>query len=69
MAVINPYFNGERVLSEAVYTNSRLRDRPLVNTQWELVLNQKDEQANKDIDLASLSDIRLFMTYTDFTSL
>lgn len=69
VAVINPYFNGERVLSESVYTNSRLRDRPLVNTQWELVLNQKDEQANKDIDLASLSDIRLFMTYTDFTSL
>ncbi len=68
-AVLNPFFNGERVFSGAVYRNDRLRDRPFVNTHWELVLNQKDEQANKDINLRALSDVRLYVTYTDFTSL
>ncbi len=68
-AVINPYFNGNRVFEPQVYRNHRLRGRPLVNTAWELFINQRDEIVNKDIDLQSLSDIRLFVYYTDFTAL
>ncbi|MBI5493520.1 MAG: hypothetical protein HY904_00750 [Deltaproteobacteria bacterium] len=68
-AVLNPLFNGQRVFGGEVYRSNRLRDRPLVNTAWELVLNQKDEQANQDINLQSLTDIRLYLYYTDFTEL
>lgn len=74
-AVIDTFFNGDRSLSrslrsgEDVYRNERLRDRPLVNQDWRLVINQKDESVNLDIDLASLDDIRLYLYYTDFTGL
>src|SRR5690606_24201774 len=66
-AVINAFFNGNRVFTPEVYRAERLRDRPLVNTQWDLVINQRDEVVNQDIDLQSLSDIRLIMYYDDFT--
>lgn len=68
-AVLNPLFNGVRVFGNEVYRSDRLRDRPFVNTHWELVLNQKDELANQDIDLRSLTDVRLYVYYTDFTRL
>ena len=68
-AVINTYFNGTPVFDETVYRNERLRDRPLVNTGWELVFNRKDEHVNTDVLLDSLTDIRLFFYYTDFTEL
>lgn len=68
-AVLNPFFNGLRPLSEEIYRSERLRDRPLVNTGWDLLFNQKDEKVNQDIDLASLKDIRLYLYYTDFTEL
>ena len=67
LAVINPFFNGTRFFTPDVYRNNRLRDRPFVNTAWELVINQKDERENQDLNLQSLSDIRLFVYYTDFT--
>jgi len=66
-AVINPFFNGAKVFSLDVYRNFRLRDRPLGNTQWELLFNQVSEKANQDIDLNSISDIVLYIYYTDFT--
>ncbi len=66
-AVINPFFNGAKVFSLDVYRNFRLRDRPLGNTQWELLFNQVSEKANQDIDLKSISDIILYIYYTDFT--
>ncbi|MBI5544106.1 MAG: hypothetical protein HY901_09475 [Deltaproteobacteria bacterium] len=69
LAVLNPFFNGNRVFSAEIYKNQRLRDRPYVNTSWELLLNQRDELANQDIDLNSLTDIRLYVYYTDFTRL
>ncbi|HEY3351990.1 MAG TPA: EB domain-containing protein [Polyangia bacterium] len=69
IAVVNPFFNGERVFVADVYRNARLKDRPFVNTDWELVVNQKDESVNKDINLQSLTDIRLYVYYTDFTQL
>jgi len=69
-AVLNPVFNGNRtVLDPAVYRNYRLRERPLVNSNWELVINQRDEAANQDLDLQSLSDIRLYIYYRDLTAL
>ncbi len=68
-AVVDTFFNGERAFSDAVYRNERLRDRPVVNTGWELVFNQKDEFVNDDILLSSLSDVRLYVYYTDFTEL
>ena len=66
-AVLNPFFNGQRVLAAEVYRDERLRDRPLVNTRWELIVNDKDEPDNRDIVIGSLADIRLYITYQDFT--
>ena len=68
-AVVNTFFNGQMPLDPAVYKNDRLRDRPLVNTAWSVVLNQKNESVNQDIQLGSLTDIRLYLYYTDFTQL
>ncbi|MEK7705844.1 MAG: hypothetical protein AAB426_12860, partial [Myxococcota bacterium] len=66
-AVVDAFFNGQRVFTPDVYRTERLRDRPLVNTRWELVLNQRDEYVNMDIDLQSLTDVRLYVYYTDLT--
>lgn len=70
-AVINPAFNAQRPveLSQAteVYRSYRLRDLPLVNDHWELIFNHRDEAANLDINLAELTDIKLYVFYTDFT--
>jgi hypothetical protein len=52
-----------------MYRNERLRDRPFVNTAWELVINKKDEQVNEDINLDKLTDLRSHIYYTDFTEL
>lgn len=67
-AVINTFFNGNRVYADAgLYQNRHLKDRPLVNTRWELLLNTVDEEVNEDINLNSLTDIRLYLYYQDFT--
>jgi hypothetical protein len=68
-AVVNTFFNGVREFAPEVYRSDRLRDRPYSNTRWELLLNQRDEQANLDVDLGSLTDIRLYLYYQDFTGL
>jgi hypothetical protein len=65
--VLNPFFNGVRAFPESVYQSARMRDRPFVNTHWDLVINQKDESVNQDINLQSLTDVRLYVYYTDFT--
>jgi hypothetical protein len=67
-AVLNPFFSGVRFFDQDTYRNARLRDRPLVNTAWTLYINQRDEVANQDIDLQSVSDVRLYIYYTDFTA-
>ena len=67
--MVNPFFNGHRYFDHAVYKNKHMRERPLINTSWTLLINQRDEAANKDIDLQSLTDIRLYLFYTDFTAL
>lgn len=67
-AVLDPFFNGVRALGAEIYASDRLRDRPYVNSRWDLVINQKDELVNKDIDLNSITDIRIYFYYTDFTA-
>ena len=68
-AVINPFFSGTREFAQSpeIYRNFRLRDRPLVNNGWELIINQRDEAVNQDINLNALTDIKLYVFYTDFT--
>jgi hypothetical protein len=67
-AIVNPFFNGNRVFDPDVYRSRRLLDRPYVNTSWALYLNQRDELENQDIDLMSLTDVRVYMYYDDFTA-
>ena len=68
-AVINTSFNSDRNAFEpSVYKSYRFADRPYVNTNWEFVLNQLDEYANQDISLQGLTDIWLYIYYTDFTT-
>ena len=67
IAVINTFFNGQKVFPPHLYQNQRLRDRPFLNSRWELILNQSDELANQDIDLNSLTDIKVYVYYRDFT--
>lgn len=67
-AVVNPFFNGRREFTADVYRNDRLRDRPFINSNWEIVLNQRDELVNQDIDLNALTDIKIYVYYTDFTA-
>jgi hypothetical protein len=68
-AVVNSYFNGVRAFDTEVYRNGRFRDRPFVNSLWELGINQRDETVNADINLASLTDVRVYFQYGDFTLL
>jgi cell division protein FtsL len=67
LMVLNPQFSHVAFFDASVYRSYQLRDRPLVNTEWELILNQRDEVVNQDINLGSLTDIRLYLYYTDFT--
>ena len=68
-AVVDAWIN-EKVFTELVYKNSRLKDRPYANSSWELVLNTIDEPDNLDLGLFDgIRDIRLHIYYTDFTEL
>jgi prefoldin subunit 5 len=67
IAVINTFFNGQKVFPPELYQNRRLRDRPYLNSRWELIFNNVDEEANQDIDLNSLTDIKMYVYYRDFT--
>jgi hypothetical protein len=81
-AVINPFFNGEfvaanaqsgdaqqDVLDPSIFSTRRLRERPLANSKWELVVDLQAEQVNRDLDLEFMKDIRLYIYYSDFTDL
>jgi len=76
--VINPVVNGFRDFGQdsdgaitgptrSIFRNYRFRERPLVNTNWELILNRRTEAANEDVNLDGLDDIKLYVFYTDFT--
>ena len=68
-AKLDPVFNGVRVFEGdiSVYRNYRLRNRPVINTQWDLILDQRNNRSNQDIDLQSLRDIRLYIYFNEFT--
>lgn len=66
-AVVNPTFGGQKRDDPLLYRNTRLQDRPFINSTWELGLNQRDEFVNKDINLSGLQDIKVYFYYEDFT--
>ncbi|HUU02235.1 MAG TPA: dickkopf-related protein [Myxococcota bacterium] len=74
VAVLNAIVGEQRAFSGNVfegdvYRNKRMRDMPLVNSNWELTINQRDERVNQDVNLQSLDDVRLYVYYTDFTEM
>lgn len=67
-AVVDTFFNGEKWdAATDIFKNDRFRDRPFVNTNYEMVLNVMDEHVNQDLKLNEISDIKLYFYYTDFT--
>lgn len=77
-AVVNPVINGDRDFGQdsdgaiagatrTIFRSYRFRERPFVQTDWELVLNQVTELVNQDINLGGIDDILLNVFYTDFT--
>ncbi len=78
-AVMNPFFNDDDSRygqdsdgaitgpTRSLYRSYRFRERPLVQTDWSLVLDQRNEEVNRDINLAGVDDIVVFIFYTDFT--
>ena len=73
-AVINAFFNGDRSLEVDIdynnlYANKNLRDRPLINTEWQLIFDPVGEWVNQDIAIEGISDVRLYFYYNDYTSL
>ncbi|MCP4605608.1 MAG: hypothetical protein GY847_34655 [Proteobacteria bacterium] len=74
IAVVDTFFNGEKEIDSnsiysTIYRNDRFIDRPFANSEWELVFNGMDESVNKDINLSTVTDLRLYIYYTDFTAL
>ncbi len=68
-AEIDAFFNGVKpaFIDPELYKSVRLRERPLVNSLWELGLNLRDDAVNRDIRPEELTDIRLYVYYEDFT--
>ena len=52
--------------NDEFYRSRTLASRPVINSQWELIVNMVDEPANADFRLEDLTDIRLYFYYTDF---
>jgi len=68
-SVVDVFFQGNKnVFDSSIYKSYRFRDRPFANTAWELVINQRDEPVNQDIDLSTLTDIKIYIYYSDFTT-
>ncbi len=69
-AVIDTFFSGEKPSADmTLYRSERFTDRPYLNSHWEFIFNNLDEEVNKDINLNSLADIKIYVYYTDFTEL
>ncbi|MCA9539892.1 MAG: hypothetical protein KC620_13435, partial [Myxococcales bacterium] len=68
-AVLDTFFNGDRDgrLDPAIYRSERLRDQPLINTEWQVVFDDQAERVNFDVPIDALDDIRFYIYYTDFT--
>lgn len=55
------------VFDPSTYRRYEMRGRPFINTAWRLVFDQRNNRENQDIDLEQLTDIVLYVYYTDFT--
>jgi hypothetical protein len=73
-AVMNAFLNGNRAFLDYlpgpnydVYRSTRFRERPFVQTRWELVLDQANEAVNEDVSVDGLDDIVVYVYYTDYT--
>ncbi|MFO0744653.1 MAG: hypothetical protein U1F43_03130 [Myxococcota bacterium] len=65
--VAQPYFNRATVFDPSVYRRYEFRERPFLNSSWAIVLDQRGDKDNQDIQLGQLDDIALYVYYTDFT--
>ena len=67
--VVNTYFAGIKIplLDQDIYTDARLRDRPLFNTLWTLGINTTDEAVNRDFKLGEFDDVEIYIFYRDFS--
>lgn len=68
-AVVNPMFGGKKkdTFDPLIYQDSRFKDRPFANSAWELELDLRGELVNRDINLNDVTDIVLYVYYTDFS--
>ena len=66
--VINPFFNGKKsaVFAPEVYMDQRFRDRPLFNSAWALRIDAPRDGVRSDINPAAITDVVLYVYYTDF---
>jgi hypothetical protein len=53
--------------TRSIFRSYRFRERPFVQSSWALVLDQRAEAVNRDIDLGAIDDIVVDIYYTDFT--
>ncbi|MEM7603814.1 MAG: hypothetical protein AAF411_00550 [Myxococcota bacterium] len=68
LSVSNPRFDGATFYDPIVYRRFEMRQRPYINSNWRLILDQRNNPENADIDLRTLEDIHLYIYYTDFTN-
>jgi hypothetical protein len=65
--VINAFFSAKPPeIDPSVFRTYHFQDRPLMSSRWELVLNFKDEPANAGFTVDDVSDVRLYLYYSDF---
>ena len=63
--------SGDLAFDTSLYRNERLRDRPFISADWRLRVDRRKcdtaecEQVNQDITWTKLSDIVLYVYYTD----
>ena len=50
-----------------MYRRYELHERPYINTQWRMVIDQRHDRDNQDIDLNQITDVYLYLYYLDFT--
>lgn len=68
LSIVQAYFGrNNTVFDPSVYRRMELRDRPYADTQWRLSLDLRDDPHNTDLVLANITDIYLYVYYTDFT--
>lgn len=67
LIVATPHINRDTTFEPAIFRNFGMRERPLVNTSWRLVLEQLSPQ-NRDIRISEIDDIYVYIYYSDLTN-